>query len=110
LSCNTAQNGQEALQLVSEQRPDLVVLDLVMPEMDGLEFATRLRQNNDFAATKIIGASATVTDGARKDAFMAACDDFVTKPIRIDLLLEKISLLLGIPVGNRGVCCLPRQE
>jgi len=93
---NTAQNGQEALQLASEQRPDLVVLDLVMPEMDGLEFATRLRQNNDFVTTKIIGASATVTDGSRKDAFMVACDDFVTKPIRIDLLLEKISLLLGI--------------
>ncbi|SJZ91477.1 Signal transduction histidine kinase [Trichlorobacter thiogenes] len=91
-----AQNGQEALQLVSEHRPDLVVLDLVMPEMDGLEFATRLRKNSDFAATKIIGASATVTDGACKEAFVAACDDFVTKPIRIDLLLEKISVLFDI--------------
>lgn len=91
-----AQNGQEALQLVSEHRPDLVVLDLVMPEMDGLEFATRLRKNSDFAATKIIGASATVTDGACKEAFVAACDDFVPKPIRIDLLLEKISVLLDI--------------
>lgn len=92
----TAQNGQEALQLVSEHRPDLVVLDLVMPEMDGLEFATRLRNNSDFSAIKIIGASATVTDGNHKDTFIAACDDFVTKPIRIDLLLEKIALLLGI--------------
>ncbi|WP_277058893.1 ATP-binding protein [Trichlorobacter lovleyi] len=93
---DTAQNGQEALLLASEQRPDLVVLDLVMPELDGLEFATRLRQNSAFAATKIIGASATVTDGACKDAFIAACDDFVTKPIHIDLLLEKIAGLLGI--------------
>ncbi|MCE1227684.1 MAG: ATP-binding protein [Geobacteraceae bacterium] len=91
-----AQNGQEALQLVSEHRPDLVVLDLVMPEMDGLEFATRLREHSDFSATKIIGASATVTDGTHKDAFIAACDDFVAKPIRIDLLLEKIALLLGV--------------
>jgi len=92
----TAQNGQEALLLVSEHRPDLVVLDLVMPEMDGLEFAGRLRKNSDFSAIKIIGASATVTDGTHKDAFIAACDDFVTKPIRIDLLLEKIAQLLGI--------------
>jgi signal transduction histidine kinase/DNA-binding NarL/FixJ family response regulator len=92
----TAQNGQEALQLVSEQQPDLVVLDLVMPEMDGLEFATRLRQNSGFAATKIIGASATVTDIACKDAFVAACDAFVAKPIRIHELLDKIGTLLGV--------------
>ena len=93
---DTAQNGQEALLLASEQRPDLIVLDLVMPELDGLEFATRLRRNSTFAATKIIGASATVTDGACKDAFIAACDDFVTKPIHIGLLLDKIAGLLGI--------------
>ena len=81
---------------MSEHRPDLVVLDLGMPEMDGWEFATRLRKNSDFSAIKIIGASATVTDGACKEAFVAACDDFVPKPIRIDLLLEKISVLLDI--------------
>lgn len=92
----TAQNGQEALQLATEQRPDLVVLDLVMPEMDGLELATRLRQNSDFAAIKIIGASATVTDSACKEAFVAACDAFVAKPIRIHELLDKIGTLLGI--------------
>lgn len=92
----TAQNGQEALQQVSEQRPDLIVLDLVMPEMDGLEFATRLRQNNNLVTPKIIGASATVTDSDRKEAFVAACDDFVTKPICMPLLLEKIRVLLGI--------------
>jgi len=94
---DTAQNGREALLEVSAQRPDLVLLDLVMPEMDGLEAATLLRQNPDLSATmRIIGASATVTDNMHKEAFIAACDDFVTKPIRIDLLLEKIGVLLGI--------------
>ncbi len=91
-----AQNGQEALQLMTEQRPDLVILDLVMPEMDGLELTVQMRRNPDLAAIRIIGASATVTDSSRKEAFVAACDDFVAKPIRIDLLLEKIGLLLGI--------------
>ena len=93
---DTAQNGREALLEVSAQRPDLVLLDLVMPEMDGLEAATLLRQNPDLATMRIIGASATVTDNRRKEAFVAACDAFVTKPIRIDLLLEKIGVLLGI--------------
>jgi len=93
---DTAQNGQEALLQASEQRPDLVLLDLVMPEVDGLEAARLLRQDTALASTKIIGASATVTDSNHKEAFVNACDDFVTKPIRIDLLLEKISGLLGI--------------
>ncbi|MDP3481211.1 MAG: ATP-binding protein [Desulfoprunum sp.] len=93
---DTAQNGREALQAAMEQRPDLVLLDLVMPEMDGQEVATLLRQNRDMTAIRIIGASATVTDNTRKEEFVALCDAFVTKPIRIDLLLEKIGALLGI--------------
>jgi CheY-like chemotaxis protein len=93
---DTALNGLEALQRVEKQRPDLVLLDLVMPEMDGLEVATRMRENRGLAATRIIGDSATVTDSILHGAFMAACDDFVTKPIRIDLLLEKIGQHLGI--------------
>lgn len=93
---DTAQNGREALQRAVEQHPDLVMMDLVMPEMDGLEAVTLLRQNRDMAATRVIGASATVTDNNHKEAFVKACDDFVIKPIRIDLLLEKIGELLGI--------------
>lgn len=93
---DTAQNAQEALLRAAENRPDLVLMDLAMPGMDGLEAITLLRQNHDLAATRIIGASATVTDSDNKEAFMAACDDFVTKPIRIDLLLEKIGVQLGI--------------
>jgi len=93
---DTAQNGREALREAEEQLPDLAVLDLVMPEMDGLEAIRLLRQNPDLAVIRIIGASATVTDNRRKEDFIAACDDFVTKPIHIDLLLEKIGILLGI--------------
>jgi signal transduction histidine kinase/DNA-binding NarL/FixJ family response regulator len=93
---DTAQNGREALQLAAEHRPDLVLMDLVMPEMNGLEAATLMRENLATAKTKIIGASATATDNAFKEAFVEACDDFVVKPIRIDLLLEKVGVLLGI--------------
>lgn len=93
---DTAQNGREALLRAEEHRPDLVLLDLVMPEMNGLEAAALMRKNRELTETRIIGASATATDNAHKKAFVAACDAFVTKPIRIDLLLEKIGELLAI--------------
>jgi len=93
---DTAQNGQEAQLRAAEHRPDLVLMDLVMPEMDGLDAIALLRRNHDLASTRFIGASATVTDSNRREAFVTACDDFVAKPIRIDLLLEKIGLQLGI--------------
>lgn len=93
---DTALNGQEALLRADEHRPDLVLMDLVMPEVNGLEAATVMRKNCALTETKIIGASATATDNAYKEAFIAVCDKFVTKPIRIDLLLENIGGLLGI--------------
>ncbi len=93
---DTAQNGEEALLRANEHRPDLVLMDLVMPEMNGLEAATLMRKNRGMDGTRIIGASATATDNAHKEAFVAVCDDFVIKPIRIDSLLEKIGRLLGI--------------
>jgi signal transduction histidine kinase/CheY-like chemotaxis protein len=93
---DTARNGLEALQRAEERRPDLVLMDLVMPEMDGLEAVTAMRRKPELAATKIIGASATVTKSIDKEEFVAVCDDFVVKPVRIDLLLEKIGGLLGI--------------
>ena len=93
---DTAQNGVEALSRAEEHCPDLVLMDLVMPEMNGLEAATQMRKNRKLGETRIIGASATATDNACKEAFISSCDDFVTKPIRIELLLEKIGGLLGI--------------
>jgi len=92
----TAENGAVALQRAAERRPDLAIMDLVMPEMDGLECIRELRTQEGLAALKVIGASATVTDSASKEAFMSACDAFVSKPIRIDPLLERIGELLGI--------------
>lgn len=102
---STAENGRTALMLASERHPDLVILDLVMPEMDGLECAREMRKMPG-AAMKIIGASATVTDSANKEAFAAACNAFVAKPIRIDPLLDRIGELLEI-TWNRSPYNLP---
>lgn len=92
---STAENGLAALQRIPDHCPDLVILDLVMPEMDGLETAREIRSRPELSGVRIIGTSATVTDSDRKESFVAVCDSFVTKPIKIDLLLERISEQLG---------------
>ena len=93
---DTAQNGVEALNQAAAHTPDLVLMDLVMPEMDGLEAVRLMREDARLATVRIIGASATVTASVNKDDFIAACDDFVEKPVLIDLLLEKIGNQLGL--------------
>ena len=93
---DTAFNGEDALNAARERQPDLVLMDLVMPVMDGLEAARLMRADPRFDRTAIIGASASVTDSGNKNEFIRVCDDFVVKPIRIDLLLEKIGSRMEI--------------
>ncbi|HCE68449.1 MAG TPA: hypothetical protein DER40_13330 [Geobacter sp.] len=93
---SVASNGEEALDMVSVQQLDLVLMDLVMPVMDGLAAVRLMRSNPLLERTGIIGASASVTDSDQRNEFIDICDDFVLKPIRIDLLLEKIGRTLGI--------------
>lgn len=92
----TAQDGREALRMAVELHPDLVLLDLVMPDMDGLETVREMRRLDVLRGTVIIGTSATVTESAKKEEFMEACDDFVAKPVPLDLLLEKIGVQLQL--------------
>ena len=93
---STARNGREALAEALARRPDLVILDLVMPEVDGTEAAVLFKRHPELSGMKILGASATVTGSSRKAEFLRLCDDFVAKPIAIDLLLERIGTLLGL--------------
>ncbi|MEO7098206.1 MAG: two-component regulator propeller domain-containing protein [Luteolibacter sp.] len=92
----TANNGEAALRLAMESPPDLVLLDLVMPGISGLEVAKAIRERTELARTRIIGISATVTDSERKRAFDAVCDGFVGKPMQVDVLFEKMGALLEL--------------
>jgi signal transduction histidine kinase/FixJ family two-component response regulator len=106
---DTASNGEDALKAAGEQKPDLVLLDLVMPFMDGLETARLLRADRKFDRTWIIGASALVSNSNHKSGFIEVCDDFIVKPIRIDRLLEKIGTRLGLAWETREIV-LPSRE
>jgi CheY-like chemotaxis protein len=106
---DSASNGEEALCIARERLPDLVLMDLVMPVMDGLETIRLMRSDPRFDRTRIIGASASVTDSGHKNEFVEACNDFVIKPIRIDLLLEKIGRQLDIEWETKEIA-VPAKE
>jgi signal transduction histidine kinase/CheY-like chemotaxis protein len=91
-----AKNGQEGLEKVQEVRPDLIITDLVMPILDGFELVRRLRKMSEFQQIPIIAASASVFDSDQEKSIAAGCDDFITKPFRVETLLELLSKHLPI--------------
>ena len=91
-----AASGQEALDKAQVKRPSLILTDIVMHEMDGLETMRRLRLLPDFASVPIIAISASPTGGDERRSLSAGADAFVAKPIHLDTLLTKIAALLSL--------------
>lgn len=85
-----ARNGLEALAIVGERLPDLVLLDLVMPEMDGWEVARRLRANRQTNDIPVIALTAHHEEGNRVRALQAGCDLVLTKPCQPDALVARV--------------------
>jgi DNA-binding response OmpR family regulator len=91
-----AGSGREALIKAAQFQPDLILLDLLMPGIDGLEVLQHIRRNEDLTNVQIIGVSAAAVGEKQLAAFTAACDDFIEKPVSIERLMEKIGEHLGI--------------
>lgn len=89
-------NGWDAVEKAAQSTPDLILLDLLMPDADGNEVLKQIRLNDDLTQVKIIGISATGVGEERLAKFIAACDDFIEKPVKIDDLLKKIERQLEI--------------
>jgi PAS domain S-box-containing protein len=90
-----AETGAVALELAAIFRPDLVLLDLRMPDMDGYEAARRIRGLPELEKIIIIALSASVFDQTRAESMDAGCDDFLAKPVWLDDLLEMLRAHLG---------------
>ncbi len=90
----TAQNGREAIKMAEKEHPNLIVLDLMMPEMDGVDVCRNLRQNPDFDSTIIAFLTARVEDYSQIAALDVGGDDYITKPIRPRVFLSRINALL----------------
>jgi two-component system, cell cycle response regulator DivK len=89
-----ATNGEEAIEKVRADGPDLLLLDISLPVLDGLEVASRIRADAQLRALPILGLSAHAMQGDRERALAAGCDDYDTKPVEMERLVDKIQLLL----------------
>ncbi|WP_192350193.1 PAS domain-containing hybrid sensor histidine kinase/response regulator [Algoriphagus sp. Y33] len=87
---SVAKNGEEALDLVRQKEFDIILMDVQMPVLNGLEAAKKIRQMGNRGELFIVGLSANVFDEDRKKAAEAGMDDYLTKPIRLVALAEKI--------------------
>jgi CheY-like chemotaxis protein len=89
-----AVNGQEGLDLASSENPDLILLDMSLPIVDGWEAARRLKADATTAKIPVIALTAHAMVQDKEKALAAGCDDFDTKPVELPRLLEKINSLL----------------
>ena len=87
-------NGVEAIKIANKKIPDLIVLDIMMPEMDGIQVCENLRSNKIFNNTIIMFLSARVEEFTHIAAYDLGADDFVNKPIKPKLLVSKVRSLL----------------
>lgn len=91
-SVSTAGNGEAALKIMGEEHIDLVLLDVMMPEMDGYEVARTLRECNNELPILMVSAKQLPSD--RKKGFLAGTDDYITKPVDEEEMLLRIKALL----------------
>ncbi len=91
-----ARNGREALAALEGAPPDLLLLDVMMPELDGYEVCERIRQRPEWNATKIIMLTARGRDAERQRGLALGADRYVTKPFSTRELVEQAKQLLGV--------------
>lgn len=94
-----ASNGKEALQLLKTGRPDLVLLDIQMPEMDGYAVIRAVRADPELRTLPVIAITAFAMEGDSERAAAAGFDAYITKPIRVQSLRQEIQRLLGYGSG-----------
>jgi two-component system, cell cycle response regulator DivK len=87
-------NGEEAVELAHRERPQLILMDLSLPQLDGLAATRRIRQHAELRDVPIVAVSAHDTADFHADALAAGCNDYVTKPIDFDQLEALLNRLL----------------
>jgi CheY-like chemotaxis protein len=87
-SVRVAPDGRRAVEAALESDPDLIVMDIMMPEMDGFEATRRLRANAEFRQVPIVAL--TAMEGAREMVLAAGCDDYMSKPVDVRRFLERV--------------------
>ncbi|MEW5959593.1 MAG: response regulator [Chloroflexota bacterium] len=90
-----AGNGAEGLRVIRQVRPDVIVTDLMMPEMDGYEMVQNIRRESYGRKIPIIGITGSEQEDGRTIAFRGVCDEFLAKPFLHDELINKVLWLMS---------------
>lgn len=90
-----ARNGEEGVKVAGEKRPDLILMDVRMPRMSGLEATKAIRQNPDTERIPVIILTASVREDAVESGFLVGADDYIKKPFSPPELLVRIQAILG---------------
>jgi two-component system cell cycle response regulator DivK len=91
----TATDGAAGIELAEQERPDLILMDLSLPVVDGWEATRRIKANDSLNHIPIIALTAHAMVGDARRALACGCDDYMTKPLDEDLLFEKLDQSLG---------------
>jgi two-component system alkaline phosphatase synthesis response regulator PhoP len=89
-----ATNGHEGIELAKKHKPDLIVLDVMMPEMDGIETCRLIREHESLKSTLIVFLSARSEDYTQIAGFDSGADDYITKPIKPRVFISRVKALL----------------
>lgn len=89
-----ARDGEEALKSVTSERPDIILMDIQIPKVDGLEVTRRIRDMKDLRDIPIIGLTAHAMEGDRKKILEAGCDGYIAKPINTRTFIVEIEAIL----------------
>lgn len=88
-----ARNGQEAVELAESEKPDLILMDIKMPVMDGLEATRQIKAK--MPDMPIVALTANAFDSDRHSAFEAGCNDFLSKPVNAEKCIQTIAKYIG---------------
>ena len=89
-----AEDGQKGVDMAAAENPDLILMDMSLPVVDGWEATRRIKASDDTKAIPVIALTAHAMAGDKEKTLAAGCDDYDTKPIELPRLLEKINSML----------------
>jgi CheY-like chemotaxis protein len=90
-----AETGEEGVEMAQRERPDLIIMDMMMPGMNGLDATQRIRQDRDLRLTPIVAVSAYGVDEYRRIALAAGCNEYLSTPFEPRTLADMITTLLA---------------
>jgi CheY-like chemotaxis protein len=109
MAVTTAYSGREALDLIAANKPDLILLDVMMPDMDGIEVCQRLQAEDDTRSIPIIFITARTSKEGKIEGLGVGAVDYITKPIDLDETLARVQTQLRFVSINREVVDLQRR-